>query len=796
MEVFSAKTKRKRQRKRSNSGEFAATPKHTKKEAASPSMTSTPASKPSVSSPLSATDNAGMQNRAPAASHEKGNHSDLPVQAYIKKVRDAVIGNNPQNKVVVITAETGSGKSTVIPQFFLSMAKSRIVVTQPRRVAAITLATRVASFTSKGSAVGQLIGYKVRFDDRTSDATKIVYATDGMLLREAMSDPMLKTYSIVFLDEAHERSLQTDILMGIVQRARKQREGTNDPLHVVVMSATLQTATFVDFYGETNTTVLQIPGRQHHVEILYTQQPQEDYREAALSTILQINEHEPALTESSKTGDILVFLPGQEEIEDLASALKSILADAAKSNDQSLREKFTGDHVQVLDERSLTADNLINGVLVCVLYAALSPEVQLAVFSPKPKGCRRRVILATNIAETSVTLPEVTYVVDCGKYKSRQNIAATGLERLVVEDISQAQATQRAGRAGRVHPGLCFRLYTEDNFDSRPQMNLPEIMRVNLAHVVLQLKGIGIEDPTTFEFVTKPDTKSLVRATKLLYALGALNDAMELTDYGRKLAKLPLDPVYGHMLLQGAKYSCVKEMLTAVALLSSDNLFYRPTGIGTASSKAAAAHQRFKSHEGDLPTFLSVYECWRNEAVYVPPSSGSKKAKKKQRKAIRAMMAERGGNVSSHEDWCHRNFISSRSLARAFDIRMQLESICKLSAENHGLGIDVRLTAADDYERLLKCFASGLFLQAASRIKVEKDSGPRSGHVGSTRGRYRTMVGKVDVNIHPTSTMFGRQPAPACVVYTELVATKKTYIRSVTQIKEEWLAEVAPAFYT
>jgi HrpA-like RNA helicase len=433
----------------------------------------------------------------------------LPVYAHRQEILDAVRlpnknnKNNSKNKVVIITAETGSGKSTLVPKFFLddhhhphaAGGQRKIVVTQPRRVAAITLATRVAATmmsdhgnnkNNSSTVVGRTIGYKVRFDDCTSVDTRLVYATDGMLLREAMTDPMLSIYDMVFLDEAHERSLQTDILMGIVQRARAARAGnsTSRPLHVVVMSATLQTSIFVDFFGGPDeTTVLRIPGRQHPVQVLYTTQPYEDYREAALSTILQIHQHEPAGCAASKSGDILVFLPGQEEIEDLASMLKQFLADAARSNDESLRARFTGDHVQVLDRRwqssSENDNNLVHGVLVCVMYAALPPEAQLAVFGTKPVGCHRRVILATNIAETSVTLPDVTYVVDCGKYKSRQSMATTGMERLVVDNVSRAQATQRTGRAGRVHPGMCFRLYTEDDYETRPEMNPPEILCVN-----------------------------------------------------------------------------------------------------------------------------------------------------------------------------------------------------------------------------------------------------------------------------------------------------------------------------
>jgi HrpA-like RNA helicase len=310
---------------------------------------------------------------------------------------------------------------------------------------------------------------------------------------------------------------------------------------------------------------------------------------------------------------------------------------------------------------------------------------------------------------------------------------------------------------------------------------------------------MGIKDPSTFDFVTPPDRASLVRAAKLLYALNALNDQMELTDYGKKLAKLPLDPVFGHLLLQSAEYSCVSEMLSAVAVLSAENLFYRPSGEGTVAAKAVAAHRRFASHEGDLPTYLNVYKAWQKEAVYVPPSSGGRKAQKK-RLQQQAQQAGQSHAKLLHGDWCQRNFVSGRALARAFHVRQQLQALCARPANRNGLGMDVTLSAGKDRETFLKCVASGLFLQAASRIKtereVESNSRGRSGTLDSTRGRYRTKLGNENVSIHPTSTLFSRHPSPACVVYTEMVTTKKTYIRGVTQIREEWLQEVAPNFYS
>jgi ATP-dependent RNA helicase DHX8/PRP22 len=395
-------------------------------------------------------------------------------------------------------------------------------------------------------------------------------------------------------------------------------------------------------------------------------------------------------------------------------------------------------------------------------------------------------------------LPGIKYVVDSGKHKCR-HVLPTGMDSLSIQSVSQAQAAQRSGRAGRIQAGVTFRLYTEEAFHKLAANSLPEILRVNLAQVVLQLKGMGITDPASFDFVTPPDQASLVRATKLLYALAALNDKMELTDYGKKLAKLPLDPVFGHLLLQSAEYGCVREMLSAVAVLSAENLFYRPTGEGGPAAKATAAHRRFASHEGDLPTFLNVYKAWQSEAVYVPPSSGGQKAQKKRLKQEKQQIGQ-GQAKLLHGDWCQRNYISGRALARAYHVRQQLQALCARPVDRNGLGMDVTLSAGKDPEVFLKCAAAGLFLQAASRIKTEREvdnnSRGQSGALSSSRGRYKTKLGNEEVSIHPSSTLFGRHPSPSCVVFTEMVTTTKTYVRGVTQIREEWLHDVAPNFYS
>mmetsp|Transcript_3825 Transcript_3825/g.3953 ORF Transcript_3825/g.3953 Transcript_3825/m.3953 type:complete len:536 (-) Transcript_3825:165-1772(-) len=521
---------------------------------------------------------------------------------------------------------------------------------------------------------------------------------------------------------------------------------------------------------------------------------------------------------------------------------------------QSLKGMGTDINNSLHDENSIT-----NAVLICVLYASLPPEQQLLAFEPKPNNVERKVILATNIAETSVTLSGIRYVVDAGKVKIRDFCASTndngggvtGMESLIVSNISKAQASQRSGRAGRVQSGYCFRLYPEIAYDALPNLSTPEILRVNLAQVVLQLKGMGINDARKFDFLTPPTSHRLLKALELLYALGAVDandEEMKLTAHGKCMARLPLDPVYSHLLLQSRKYDCVSDIVTTVAMLSAENVFYRPGGgkqteeegdtqMSSVAAKAFAAHKRFASYEGDLPTLLSIYNAWEREAIYVPPNAGGRKAELKRLKqeqryqqqemkkqdmmqnANSRMKKRDGGKMNRilHGEWCRRNFISGRALVKAYNVRDQLSDILSRDLHNHGMGWGDDVTKScetADRELYLKCICAGLFLQCASRVdnEVNTNGKGRNGSISSIQrrrshnknigvggqnvmGRYETKVGRANVSVHPTSTMFGRNPAPKCVVYTELLVTKKTYIRGVTQVKECWLADVAPNFF-
>jgi pre-mRNA-splicing factor ATP-dependent RNA helicase DHX16 len=387
--------------------------------------------------------------------------------------------------------------------------------------------------------------------------------------------------------------------------------------------------------------------------------------------------------------------------------------------------------------------------------------------------------------ETSVTLDGIRYVVDCGKHKSREYKSSTGMESLVVSNISKAQAAQRTGRAGRVSEGICLRLYPKVLYDSLEETTTPEILRVNLSQVVLQLKGMGVHDPRSFSFLTSPSHESIEKSFEVLEALGAIDKSMELTEYGKQMSRFPLDPVYAHLLLQSAKFECVSEILTVVGMLSAENIFYGrgrddSGGIG---SRAAAAHRRFASYEGDLPTLLNVYNAWRQEANY-----NTRTSQKSTQKNVR------GSNSKvSHGDWCAQNFINGRALTRAYDVRSQLSDLCSK------IGMDINSTCTSEMTTFFKCVCAGLFFQVATRLpnpdqSQDKKSSRhgRSGIIPAPRGHYKTKIGGNIVSIHPTSSIFGRNPAPKCVCFTDLVHTTRMYIRGVTQIREEWLSDCSP----
>ncbi|XP_074778990.1 ATP-dependent RNA helicase DHX33 isoform X1 [Athene noctua] len=605
----------------------------------------------------------------------------------------------------VLIGETGSGKTTQVPQYLYEAGVGHygiIAVTQPRRVAAIALATRVSD--EKKTELGTLVGYTVRFDDLTSDETRIKFLTDGMLLREAIGDPMLQKYSIVILDEAHERTIHTDVLFGVVKAAQKKRKELGKlPLRVIVMSATMDVDQFSQYFN--GAPVLYIEGRQHPIQVFYTKQPQSDYLQAALVSVFQIHQEAPF------SQDILVFLTGQEEIE----AMTKTCQDVAKHLPEGCPQ-----------------------MVVMPLYASLPYSQQLRVFQAAPKGCRK-VILSTNIAETSITIAGIKYVVDTGMVKAKKYSPETGLEVLAVQRVSKAQAWQRTGRTGREDSGICYRLYTEDEFEKFDEMTIPEIQRCNLASVVLQLLAMRIPSVLTFDFMSKPSPDAIQAAIEQLDLLGAVEhkeDQLVLTPLGRKMAAFPLEPKFSKTILLSPKFNCTEEILTIVSLLSVDSVLYSPPA---QRDEVQSVRKKFISSGGDHLTLLSVYRAFLN--------------------------------VSGNKEWCKHNFVNSRNMMLVSDIRAQLRDICvKLS-------MPIK-SSRSDTENIRRCLAHSLFMNAA---ELQPD------------GTYSTVDSHQLVAIHPSSVLFHCKPA--CVVYNGLLRTNKCYMRDLCVVDADWLYDAAPDYF-
>ncbi len=610
---------------------------------------------------------------------------ELPITARVRDIAEAI----DRHPVIVVAGETGSGKTTQLPKICLAMGRGlagRIGVTQPRRIAAQSVAARVAKELEV--ELGREVGYQIRFNDRTSAETYVKFMTDGILLAEIQGDPLLRGYDTIILDEAHERSLNVDFLLGYVLRLLPKRPD----LRVIVSSATLETARFAAFFG--GAPVIEVSGRTHPVEVIFRPPEGEeiDVAEAVAETIEEITAIDPR-------EDVLVFLPGEREIHETADAL---------------------------------AAHGLPHTVVLPLYGRLSAGDQARVFQPLPQ---RRIVLATNVAETSLTIPGIVYVVDTGTARVNRHNPRTGVTQLLVEPVSRASADQRKGRAGRTRSGVCFRLYDEREFELRPAHTDPELLRVGLAGVILQMKALGLGDVDAFPFLDPPPKRAVDEGYRVLEELGAIDGDRVLTDIGKKLARLPLDPRIGRMILAGEQEGALREVLIIAAALGVQDPRDRPLA---AQRKADDAHRRFRDEGSDFLSLLKLWHFYQDEQA--------KKSQGQLRKV------------------CRDHFLSYLRMREWSDVHQQIARIAR------ELGFRPNDARASD-DAVHRALLPGLL----SRIGAWNSEA--RAYVGARQTRFQ---------LHPGSGVARKQPPP-WIVAAELVETSQLFARTAAKVDPAWL---------
>jgi ATP-dependent helicase HrpA len=611
----------------------------------------------------------------------------LPVNAKRAEIARAI----RDHQVVVVCGETGSGKTTQLPKICLELGRGAaglIGHTQPRRIAARATAARIAQELK--SELGKYVGFKIRFTDRVSDDTYIKLMTDGILLAETQGDPLLRRYDTILIDEAHERSLNIDFLLGYLRQLLPKRPD----LKVIVTSATLDAERFSKHFN--GAPVIEVSGRLYPIETRYRPYGEDDDRDIGEAIA-------DAVTEAHRAGpgDVLVFLPGEREIREAAEALRK---------------------------------HHPPGLEILPLFARQSAAEQARVFAAH-QG--RRVVLATNVAETSLTVPGIRYVIDSGQARVKRYSHRNKIEQLQVEPIAQAAAKQRAGRCGRVSAGVCFRLYDEEDFNKRPPYTEPEILRSSLAGVILRMKSLHLGDVEDFPFLEAPAPRMIADGYQLLTELGAMNAAKELTPVGVELAKLPLDPKIGRMILAARQYGCLKEMLVIAAALSSQDPRERP------QEQAGAADQAHAQWKDEKSEFLALLKRWNaSDEIWKHESTN------KQRQ------------------WCKRNFLSWLRLREWRDVHGQLMTLCHEHSWKEN-----QLPA--NYEAIHKALLTGLL-----------------GHIGlkSEEDVFYRGAREIKFYIHPGSTLVKK--AGRWIVAAEVVETSRLFARTVAKIEPEWLDEV------
>ena len=628
------------------------------------------------------------------------NHIDFPSNLPVVEKKQAIYEAIKHHQVVIIAGETGSGKTTQIPKICLELGlgvKGYIGHTQPRRLAARSVANRIAEELK--TEIGQLVGYKVRFSDHVSDSTLVKLMTDGILLAEIQQDKLLLQYDTIIIDEAHERSLNIDFILGYLKQLLPKRPD----LKVIITSATIDVERFSNHFN--NAPIIEVSGRTYPVEVRYrpvifSEDSESDKNNDFQPIINAIDE-----LSSESTGDILIFLTGEREIRDLADTLR----------------KLELKHTEILP-----------------LYARLSASEQNRIFHPH-NG--RRIVLATNVAETSLTVPGIKYVIDPGLARISRYSYRTKVQRLPIEPISQASANQRKGRCGRTSDGICIRLYDEQDFLSRPEFTEPEILRTNLASVILQMTSLGLGDIAAFPFVESPDSRYIRDGIRLLEELGAIytkHHHYHLTDIGRILSQLPIDPRLARMLVEARQLGCIKEVMIITAALSIQDPRERPFDKQQASDEK---HRRFADKESDFISFINLWNY------------------------IASQQAELSGN--QFRRLCQKEYLNYLRIREWQDVYTQIRQTVKQLA----FPINSQLA---DYRSLHIALLSGLLSHVGMK-EIEKHE-----YIGARNIKFA---------IFPNSAIFKNQPK-WCIA-SELVETSRLWGRTAAKIEAEWIEPIA-----
>ncbi|MEG3640910.1 ATP-dependent RNA helicase HrpA [Magnetococcus sp. PR-3] len=622
---------------------------------------------------------------------------DYPEQLPISAKRAVIKQAIEDNQIVVLSGETGSGKTTQLPKICLELGLGRhgyVGVTQPRRIAASGIAQFLASDLS--SPLGEKVGYKVRFHDRVGEHALVKVLTDGMLLAETQQDRYLNRYEAIIIDEAHERSLNIDFLLGFLKGICTRRKD----LKLIISSATLDTEKFAAHFNQAP--IVEVSGRTYPVEVRYNplDDKTESDSEARNDGILFAVEE---LFEDMPNGDVLVFLPGEREIKEAAEALR----------------KHHPPHVEIVP-----------------LYARLSSKEQQRIFNP---GSRRRIILSTNVAETSLTVPRIHGVIDTGLARMSRFSTRTQVQRLPIERIAQASANQRKGRCGRLGPGICIRLFEEEDFQQRPLFTDPEVLRTSLASVILTMKALKLGDPQKFPFIDAPKPTAIREGIRLLKELDALDDNENLTDIGRKLAKLPLDPRLGRIILAGDRFKCLQEITILAAALSTQDPREFPEA---EKGRAKEHHARFSEPKSE---FISRLKLWR----HIETMSEQARSKTQFRKSLK------------------KQYLNPLRIREWQDVAHQLNRTLK------ELGLKPNQAPAE-YAAIHKSLLAGLLGNLGMKGEKHQYDGVRG----------------LSFHIFPGSDLFGK--SPKWVVAAELVETSKLYARLLAKVEPEWVEEVAP----